>query len=163
MFDIGFTELMLLAVIGMVVIGPERLPGVARTLGRTVGKARRFMTGLQNQLEQEVRLDELNKKIIAETKGQTFKNNDEPESDEARHEDEDAEVPSIAPRSALDETARAELEGDIKAEAALRRKVTNDAAARARVPQDTDMTEASGTSEAPTNPDTRPDDEVRKP
>lgn len=157
MFDIGFTELMLLAVIGMVVIGPERLPGVARTLGRTVGKARRFMTGLQNQLEQEVRLDELNKKIMAETKGQTFKNNDETGSAEARHESEDAEVPSIAPKSALDETAQAELEGDIQAEAALRRKVSNDAAARARVPQESEP------SEAPTNSDTRPDDEVRKP
>lgn len=161
MFDIGFTELMLLAVIGMVVIGPERLPGVARTLGRTVGKARRFMTGLQNQLEQEVRLDELNKKIMAETKGQTFKNNDE-KPDTPSHDSEDAEVPSIAPKSALDETARAELEGDIQAEAALRRKVSNDAAARARV-QDADTPEASRTSEAPNHSDTRPDDEVRKP
>lgn len=161
MFDIGFTELMLLAVIGMVVIGPERLPGVARTLGRTVGKARRFMTGLQNQLEQEVRLDELNKKIMAETKGQTFKNNDE-KPDAPSHNSEDAEVPSIAPKSALNETAKAELEGDIQAEAALRRKVNNDAAARARV-QDADTPKASSTSEAPNHSDTRPDDEVRKP
>ncbi len=161
MFDIGFTELMLLAVIGMVVIGPERLPGVARTLGRTVGKARRFMTGLQNQLEQEVRLDELNKKIMAETKGQTFKNNDE-KPDSPSHDSEDAEVPSIAPKSALDETAKAELEGDIQAEAALRRKVNNDAAARARV-QDAETPKASSTSEAPNQSDTRPDDEVRKP
>lgn len=161
MFDIGFTELMLLAVIGMVVIGPERLPGVARTLGRTVGKARRFMTGLQNQLEQEVRLDELNKKIMAETKGQTFKNNDE-KPDTPSHDNEDAEVPTIAPKSALDETARAELEGDIQAEAALRRKVNNDAAARARV-QDADTPEASSTADAPNHSDTRPDDEVRKP
>lgn len=159
MFDIGFTELMLLAVIGMVVIGPERLPGVARTLGRTIGKARRFMTGLQSQLEQEVRLDELNKKIMAETKGQTFKNNDE-KPDTPSHASEDAEVPSIAPRSALDETAQAELEGDIQAEAALRRKVSNDAAARAR---NADTPEASGTSDAPNHSDTRPDDEVRKP
>lgn len=161
MFDIGFTELMLLAVIGMVVIGPERLPGVARTLGRTVGKARRFMTGLQNQLEQEVRLDELNKKIMAETKGQTFKNNDET-PDSPSHDSEDAEVPSIAPKSALDETAQAELEGDIQAEAALRRKVNNDAAARARV-RDADTPKASSPSEAPNHSDTRPDDEVRKP
>ncbi|HET8904318.1 MAG TPA: Sec-independent protein translocase protein TatB [Saccharospirillum sp.] len=161
MFDIGFTELMLLAVIGMVVIGPERLPGVARTLGRTVGKARRFMTGLQNQLEQEVRLDELNKKIMAETKGQTFKNNDE-KPDAPSHNSEDAEVPSIAPKSALNETAKAELEGDIQAEAALRRKVNNDAAARVRV-QDADTPKASSTSEAPNHSDTRPDDEVRKP
>jgi sec-independent protein translocase protein TatB len=158
MFDIGFTELMLLAVIGMVVIGPERLPGVARTLGRTIGKARRFMTGLQNQLEQEVRLDELNKKIIAETKGQTFNNNDE-KTDASNHENEDAEVPSIAPRSALDETSAAEHEGDLKAEAALRRKVANDAAALSRGQEDED----NAANAAPTNSDTRPDDEVRKP
>lgn len=162
MFDIGFTELMLLAVIGMVVIGPERLPGVARTLGRSVGKARRFMTGLQNQLEQEVRLDELNKKIMAETKGQTFKNNDEGPG-EARHENEDAEVPSIAPKSALDENAKAELAGDIQAEAALRRKVNNDAAARARVPRESESAADADASVAPTHSETRPDDEVRKP
>lgn len=95
MFDIGFTELLLLAIIGIVVIGPERLPGVARTIGRTLGQVRRTMSNLQNQLEQEVKLDELNKKIMAETKGQTFRNNDEPEP--ARHESEDAEVPSTPP------------------------------------------------------------------
>ena len=68
MFDIGFAELLVLAVIAMVVIGPERLPGVMRTVGKTVGQARRFVTGLQNQIEQEIKLDELNKKIMAETK-----------------------------------------------------------------------------------------------
>lgn len=156
MFDIGFTELLLLAVIGMVVIGPERLPGVARTLGRTIGKARRFMTGLQNQLEQEVRLDELNKKIKDETKGQTFTNNDENSPATPRHEDEDAEVPSIAPRSALEETAKAEQEGQLSAAAALKRKAASDAVR---------SEPAESTSDTPASPnsDTRPDDEVRKP
>ncbi len=95
MFDIGFTELLLLAIIGMVVIGPERLPGVARTIGRQIGQLRRFMSNLQNQLEQEVKLDELNKKIMAETEGQTFRNNDEPKPH--THGSEDAEVPSVPP------------------------------------------------------------------
>ncbi len=72
MFDIGFTELLLLTVIGVVVIGPERLPSVARTLGRIVGQARRFMTGLQNKIEQEIKLDELNKRIMEETKDMNF-------------------------------------------------------------------------------------------
>ncbi|WP_108125722.1 Sec-independent protein translocase protein TatB [Saccharospirillum mangrovi] len=79
MFDMGFSELLLIAIIGLVVIGPERLPGVARTLGRQVGNLRRFMRSLQTQLEQEVKLDELNRKIMAETRGQTFRNNDEPD------------------------------------------------------------------------------------
>jgi sec-independent protein translocase protein TatB len=94
MFDIGFAEILVLAVITMVVVGPEKLPGVIRTVGKTVGQARRFMTGLQNQIEQELRLDELNKKIMADTKDMDFlKNNENP-----THETEDAETPSIAPK-----------------------------------------------------------------
>jgi sec-independent protein translocase protein TatB len=93
MFDIGFAELLVLAVIAMVVVGPERLPGVLRTVGKTVGQARRFMTGLQNQIEQEIKLDELNKKIMAETKDLDFTAKQEPS-----HQSEDAEVPSIAPK-----------------------------------------------------------------
>lgn len=88
MFDIGFAELLVLTVIAMVVIGPERLPSVMRTVGKTVGQARRFLTNIQNQIEQEVKLDELNKKIMAQ---EQLKNTTSP------HEQEDAEVPSVAP------------------------------------------------------------------
>lgn len=70
MFDVGFAELLFLAVIGMVVIGPERLPAVARTVGKAVGTARRLLTGLQNQLEQEIKIEELNRKIMEESKDQ---------------------------------------------------------------------------------------------
>lgn len=84
MFDMGFSELLLVAIIGLVVIGPERLPGVARSVGRQVGNLRRFMRSMQTQLEQEVKLDELNRKIMAETRGQTFRNNDEPETDQSQ-------------------------------------------------------------------------------
>jgi sec-independent protein translocase protein TatB len=94
MFDIGFAELLVLAVIAMVVVGPERLPGVLRTVGKTVGQARRFMTGLQNQIEQEIKLDELNKKIMAESKDLENKIMDQPLS----HETEDAERPTFAPK-----------------------------------------------------------------
>ncbi len=93
MFDVGFTELVLLAVIAMVVVGPERLPGVIRTLGKTVGQARRFMNNLQTQIEQEVKLSELselNNKIMAEE--QALK-----KSLEGTHETENAEVPSVPP------------------------------------------------------------------
>lgn len=93
MFDIGFAELLVLAVIAMVVIGPEKLPGVARSVGKTVGKARRMMTNLQNQIEQEVKLDELNKKIMAETKDMDFTK----KTIHPNHENEDAEVPTKAP------------------------------------------------------------------
>ena len=95
MFDIGFTELLLLAIIAMVVVGPERLPGLLRSVGKIVGQARRFMANLQNQIEQEVKiseLNELNKKILAEE--QELK-----KSLDVSHESQDAEVPSIAPNT----------------------------------------------------------------
>lgn len=61
MFDIGFVEMLVIAIVGMVVIGPERLPGVARSIGRSVGQLQRFLKNLQRQLEQEVDLEELRK------------------------------------------------------------------------------------------------------
>ena len=59
MFDMGLTELMLIGVVALVVIGPERLPGVARTAGKYVGRLKRFMTTVKADVEQELRADEL--------------------------------------------------------------------------------------------------------
>ena len=58
MFDIGFVELLLLAVLGLIVLGPKRLPEVAAQLGRWVGQARRMSRTLMYQLRQEVNLDD---------------------------------------------------------------------------------------------------------
>ena len=59
MFDMGFTELMLIGIVALVVIGPERLPGVARTAGKYVGRLKRFMSTVKADVEQELRADEL--------------------------------------------------------------------------------------------------------
>jgi sec-independent protein translocase protein TatB len=59
MFDIGFWELMLIGVVGLVVIGPDRLPGVARKLGYWVGRARRFVNSVRQDIDREIRQDEL--------------------------------------------------------------------------------------------------------
>lgn len=59
MFDIGFWELMLIGVVGLVVIGPERLPGVARKLGHWVGRTRRFINNVRRDIDREIRQDEL--------------------------------------------------------------------------------------------------------
>lgn len=109
MFDIGFTELLLIAVIALVVVGPERLPGMARTVGRQLGRARRTMRGIQTQLEREVKLDELNRKVMSETRGQVFRNNDEPATEAASGEaapadphdyDDTPETPNQGPTQA---------------------------------------------------------------
>ena len=59
MFDIGFTEVTLIAVIGLLVIGPERLPRVARDIGLWVGRLRRYVAQIRADIEREVRADEL--------------------------------------------------------------------------------------------------------
>ena len=53
MFDIGFTELTLIFIIGLVVLGPERLPTVARTLAHWIGRARSTLNHLKSELERE--------------------------------------------------------------------------------------------------------------
>ena len=65
MFDMGFTELMLIGIVALVVIGPERLPGVARTAGKYFGRLKRFMTTVKADVEQELRADEL-RSILAD-------------------------------------------------------------------------------------------------
>lgn len=59
MFDIGFSELVLIAVIALIVIGPERLPEVARTVGKYVGRMRRFVNKVRDDIESEISQEEL--------------------------------------------------------------------------------------------------------
>ena len=60
MFDIGFWELGIIAVVALLVIGPEQLPGVARTIGQWVGTAKRFVSKVQDDIHSEIdKADEL--------------------------------------------------------------------------------------------------------
>jgi len=67
MLDIGFTELMLAAVVGLLVIGPEQLPGSIRTLTRWVGAARSGLNKIRNDLEQEIGVDEIREQLRGES------------------------------------------------------------------------------------------------
>ena len=53
MFEIGFSELLLCFVVALVVLGPQKLPAVARTLGRWTGRARSYVRNLSSELERE--------------------------------------------------------------------------------------------------------------
>lgn len=61
MFDIGFWELTVIAVVALIVIGPERLPAVARTVGLWVGRMRGFVLSVKADIDQELRAEELKK------------------------------------------------------------------------------------------------------
>ncbi|HET6655720.1 MAG TPA: Sec-independent protein translocase protein TatB [Gammaproteobacteria bacterium] len=65
MFDIGFWELTLIFVLGVIVFGPERLPGLARKLGLFASRGRAMMRSLQSQLEEEIKLEERKKQTPA--------------------------------------------------------------------------------------------------
>jgi sec-independent protein translocase protein TatB len=61
MFDVGFSELMVIAVVALIVIGPERLPKVARTMGHLVGRLQRYVNDVKADINREIELDELKK------------------------------------------------------------------------------------------------------
>ena len=63
MFDIGFAELLIIGVVGLVVLGPDKLPVAARTVGLWVGKARRTISGIQSEINEELRLDEMRRQV----------------------------------------------------------------------------------------------------
>ena len=63
MFDIGFWELTMIAVIALLVIGPDKLPGVARTAGKWVGRARRFVGDVKTDIDRELKQEELRKAL----------------------------------------------------------------------------------------------------
>lgn len=63
MFDIGFFELLLISVIALLVLGPERLPKAARTVGMAIGKVKRSFNNIQEELERQIRTEELKEKL----------------------------------------------------------------------------------------------------
>lgn len=61
MFDVGFSELIVIGIVALVVIGPEKLPRVARTLGHLLGRAQRYVNDVKSDINREIQLDELRK------------------------------------------------------------------------------------------------------
>jgi sec-independent protein translocase protein TatB len=73
MFDIGFAELLLIGVVGLLVIGPERLPMAVRTAGLWLGRLRRSFNEVKRDIERELRTDEIrqtlhNERVLRELK-----------------------------------------------------------------------------------------------
>lgn len=69
MFDIGFWEIFLIGIVGLLVIGPDRLPGVARSIGCWVGKAQRMVDSVKSDISRELESGEL-RELLGEQKKQ---------------------------------------------------------------------------------------------
>lgn len=63
MFDIGFTELLLIGLVALFVLGPERLPGAVRTAGLWIGRAKRSFANIKAEVEREIGADEIRRQL----------------------------------------------------------------------------------------------------
>ena len=61
MFDIGFSELLVIGVVALIVIGPEKLPRVARTVGHLAGRLQRYVSEVKADINREIEIEELRK------------------------------------------------------------------------------------------------------
>jgi sec-independent protein translocase protein TatB len=87
MFDFGFSKLLLLGIVALVVIGPERLPRVARTLGHLYGRLQRYVTQVKADIHREMEVAELGKvKTEFENAARSFQNEIESKADEVERE-----------------------------------------------------------------------------
>ena len=82
MFDIGFSELIVIGIVALIVVGPERLPGVARTAGLLLGRLQRYVGQVKADISREIQLEEL-KKLQSEVR-ETARNFERGMADEIR-------------------------------------------------------------------------------
>lgn len=61
MFDIGFSELLVIGVVALIVVGPERMPAFARTAGHLLGRAQRYVTQVRAEIDQDVNFKDLDR------------------------------------------------------------------------------------------------------
>ena len=101
MFDIGFSELVFIALLGLLVLGPKRLPEVARTAGRWVGKLRHFVANAKQDFDQQLNSEDLSelrklKQELEEARRQIESTTHQAFSDVARDPGEKSSTPTAA-------------------------------------------------------------------
>ncbi len=109
MFDIGFSELVVIGLVALIVIGPERMPVVARTIGALLGRAQRYVNEVKYEIRREMQVEDL-KKLQSDV-------TDQIQAVENTIHGELRSAEDLA-RSALDETATAVALTDTAAESA---------------------------------------------
>lgn len=114
MFDVGFQEIILIFVILLIVVGPERLPKLARTAGIWIGKARSMVASVKAEVEQELKVSELKESIAKQAGAEDFKEL----KDSVKSLNTDMKSMASEMRSSVESTAKA-------AEAAVTPKLTD--------------------------------------
>jgi len=121
MFDIGLSELMLIGIVALVVIGPERLPKVARTAGHLFGRLQRYVTQVKSDISREMELAELGKmKTEFEGAARAFQSEVDSKAAETEREMRDATASieqGLASETTTPEPAAAEPAGEAQAPA----------------------------------------------
>lgn len=103
MFDVGFWELALIALVALIVIGPERLPKVARTVGLWLGRGRRFIANVKADIDREIKAEELKEILEKQTRQANPMHEILEETKQDLHQiKQDAEKSVQAGRDALD-------------------------------------------------------------
>jgi sec-independent protein translocase protein TatB len=93
MFDVGFSEMIVIGIVALVVIGPERLPKVARTLGVLTGRLQRYVSQVKSDINREMELAELGKvKTEFESAARSFQADIESKASQAEREIRDAQA-----------------------------------------------------------------------
>lgn len=110
MFDIGFAEILIIAVVALVVLGPDKLPTAIRTVGLWVGRIRRTVGSIQTEISEELRIDEL-KRTTAIQKDELEKELSEMRQPFSNVFDEESPIASKAvPVEELERTVEAEVQ-----------------------------------------------------
>lgn len=120
MFDIGFTELLVIAIVALIVLGPKRLPEVARTAGQWMGKLRRFMSDVKQDIDREMQQAELaelrnlkreldeTRRVMEETSGQLLAQADIAAAAEPGAAPSPSPLPAAAPAQPAESSPPAE-------------------------------------------------------
>lgn len=118
MFDIGFWELVLISVVGLVVLGPERLPVAIRSVSRFIGAARGMANNVKDELSQELKIQELQENLKkAEQMGMQDLSPDLQKSvEELKQAAKEVQHPYAKPESAVDNSSTSAASKQEKAE-----------------------------------------------
>ncbi|NRB37802.1 MAG: twin-arginine translocase subunit TatB [Pseudomonadales bacterium] len=88
MFDIGFGELLIIAVLGLLILGPERLPVAIKTIGLWVGRFKRSYRQIRSEIEHEIGADDIRRQLHNEEIMQSLENSKK-QFDDLAHETQD--------------------------------------------------------------------------